>query len=166
MDTPTWRPVATAGVHTPAAGTRPEQIEAMTGLTRDQVDDLVERAAAHGLWPLRRRRALDPRQAVVAVLLYLRHNLSQPLLTELFGCSQPTISRLVTLLLPVLTEVLIPITQDTAERELRSTVRVDGSSSRSATGAKTPTPPACTPESATAAGSTSRSSHLGTVVWS
>ncbi|MDI1463433.1 transposase [Catellatospora sp. KI3] len=98
----------------------------MTGLTRDQVDDLVERVTGHGLWPLRRRRALDPRRAVVAVLLYLRHNLSQPLLAELFGCSQPTISRLVTLLLPVLTEVLAAVTQATAGRELRSTVRVDG----------------------------------------
>jgi hypothetical protein len=63
---------------------------------------------------------------VVAVLLYLRHNLSQPLLAELFGCSQPTISRLVTLLLPALTEALATNTQATAERELRSTVRVDG----------------------------------------
>jgi transposase len=98
----------------------------MTGLTCDQVDDLVRRVAAHGLWPLHRRRALDPRQAVVAVLLYLRHNLSQPLLAELFSCSQPTISRLVTGLLPVLTEVLAQSTQARAERELRSTVRVDG----------------------------------------
>jgi hypothetical protein len=98
----------------------------MTGLNTDQVDDLVTRVARHGLWPLRRRRALDPRQAVIAVLLYLRHNLSQPLLAELFGCSQPTISRLVTLLLPVLTDVLATTVQDRTERELRSTVRVDG----------------------------------------
>jgi hypothetical protein len=105
---------------------RPERIERMTGLTCDQVDDLIGRVAAHGLWPTRRRRALNPRQAVVAVLLYLRHNLSQPLLADLFGCSQPTISRLVTVLLPVLTEVLAKTGQARAERELRSTVRVDG----------------------------------------
>jgi predicted XRE-type DNA-binding protein len=98
----------------------------MTGLARDQVDDLVARVTAHGLWPLRRRRALDMRQAVIAVLLYLRHNLSQPLLAELFGCSQPTISRLVTHLIPVLSKVLDPIVKVRADRELRSTVRIDG----------------------------------------
>ena len=98
----------------------------MTGLTCDQVDDLVARMTAHGLWPLRRRRALAPRQAVIAVLLYLRHNLSQPLLAELFGCSQPTISRLITQLMPVLSDVLDPIVKARTDRELRSTVRIDG----------------------------------------
>jgi hypothetical protein len=62
----------------------------MTGLAADQVNDLVARVAAHGLWPLQRRRALDPHQSVTAVLLYLRHNLSQPLPAELFHCSQPS----------------------------------------------------------------------------
>lgn len=98
----------------------------MSGLVADQVDDLVARVGAHGLWPLRRRRALDPRQSVIVVLLYLRHNLSQPLLAELFGCSQPTISRLITRLIPIFAEVLAPTVQATAQRELRSTVRVDG----------------------------------------
>jgi hypothetical protein len=98
----------------------------MTGLGRDQVDDLVRELASHGLWSVRRRRALDPHRSVLAVLLYLRHNLSQHLLAELFDCSQSTISRLVTLLIPVLTEVLTPLADRTAERELRSTVRVDG----------------------------------------
>jgi DDE superfamily endonuclease len=82
----------------------------MTGLTSDQVDGLVTRVLAHGLWPRRRRRALDPHQSVTVVLLYLRHNMSQPLLAELFDCSHPTISRLVSLLLPVLTEILAPTT--------------------------------------------------------
>jgi len=63
---------------------------------------------------------------VVVVLLYLRHNMSQPLLAELFACSQPTISRLVSLLLPALTEILTATTQARADRELRSTVRIDG----------------------------------------
>jgi hypothetical protein len=109
-----------------ASANHQPRIERMTGLAADQVNDLVTRVAAHGLWPLRRRRALDPHQSVTAVLLYLRHNLSQPLLAEMFRCSQPTISRLITLLIPILTEVLTPNTQATAERELRSTVRIDG----------------------------------------
>lgn len=98
----------------------------MTGLARDQVDDLVRQLAGHGLWSVYRRRALDPHRSVLVVLLYLRHNLSQHLLAELFGCSQPTISRLVTVLIPALTEVLGPLADQVAERELRSTVRVDG----------------------------------------
>ncbi|MCP2322266.1 hypothetical protein HDA40_000773 [Hamadaea flava] len=98
----------------------------MTGLARDQVDDLVRQLAGHGLWSVQRRRALDPYRSVLVVLLYLRHNLSQHLLAELFGCSQPTISRLVTSLIPALTRVLTPLTNQITERELRSTVRVDG----------------------------------------
>jgi Helix-turn-helix of DDE superfamily endonuclease len=60
------------------------------------------------------------------VLLYLRHNLSQDLLAELFCCSQPTVSRLQSLLIPVLTDLLTPLAERIAERELASTVRVDG----------------------------------------
>jgi hypothetical protein len=98
----------------------------MTGLARDQVDDLVGQLTDHGLWSICRHRALDPHRSVLVVLLYLRHNLPQHLLAELFGCSQPTISRLITTLLPVVTQALIPLANRVAERELRSTVRVDG----------------------------------------
>ena len=76
---------------------RPGRIERMTGLTSDQVDRLVTGVLAHGLWPPHRRRALDPYQSVTVVLLYLRHNMSQPLLAELFNCSQSTIFRLISL---------------------------------------------------------------------
>ena len=58
--------------------------------------------AHHPLEP-GRQHALGPYRAVVVVLPYLRHNLPRALIAELFGCSQPTVSRL-----------------------LRSTVRVDG----------------------------------------
>jgi hypothetical protein len=73
-----------------------------------------------------RRRAVGPYRAVIVVLLYLRHNLSQALLAELFGCSQPTVSRLVSRLLPVITTVLTPLAEQVAAKALRSTVRVDG----------------------------------------
>jgi hypothetical protein len=63
---------------------------------------------------------------VVVVLLYLRHNLSQALLAELFGCSQPTLSRLVGRFLPVITTVLTPHADRVAAAALRSTVRMDG----------------------------------------
>jgi len=109
---------------TPAG--RPPRVENMTGLDRDQVDGLVEQLTASGLWQMHRRRALDPHRSVLVVLLYLRHNLSQYLLAELFGCSQPTISRQITLLTPILAKVLEPLAGRVAERELHSTVRVDG----------------------------------------
>jgi len=60
------------------------------------------------------------------VLLYLRHNLPQTLIAELFGCSQPTVSRLVARLMPAITSVLAPVAARTEANELRSTVRVDG----------------------------------------
>ncbi|WP_027346461.1 transposase family protein [Hamadaea tsunoensis] len=71
----------------------------MTGLAPDQVDQLV---------------------------LLVRHNVSQALPAELFGCSQPTVSRLVDRFLPVITAVLAPLAEQVAAKELRSTVRVDG----------------------------------------
>ncbi len=60
----------------------------MTGLTCDQVDRLVLAVYADGsLDPA--RRVLGPYRAVLVVLLYLRHNLSQALLAELFGYPPP-----------------------------------------------------------------------------
>jgi Helix-turn-helix of DDE superfamily endonuclease/DDE superfamily endonuclease len=98
----------------------------MTGLTSDQVDQLVlDVYAAGGLDPAR-RRAVGPYRAVLAVLLYLRHNVSQALIAELLGCSQSTVSRLVGRLLPIITTVLTPTADHAAKRDLRSTVRVDG----------------------------------------
>ena len=63
---------------------------------------------------------------MLVVLVYLRHNLSQALVAELFGCSQPTVSRLIGRLAPVITAVLTPKAEQVAAKGLRSTVRVDG----------------------------------------
>jgi DDE superfamily endonuclease/Helix-turn-helix of DDE superfamily endonuclease len=98
----------------------------MTGLTSDQVDRLVLDIYTTGAIDPARRRALGPYRAVLVVLLYLRQNLSQALIAELFGCSQPTVSRLVARLMPIIVTILTPTAEKTAARELRSTVRVDG----------------------------------------
>ncbi len=98
----------------------------MTGPTCDQVDRLVLDVYASGSLDPARRRVLGPYRAVLVVLLYLRHNLSQALLAELFGCSQPTVSRLVGRLMPIISTVLTATAEQVAARELRSTVRVDG----------------------------------------
>jgi Helix-turn-helix of DDE superfamily endonuclease/DDE superfamily endonuclease len=72
----------------------------MAGLSSDQVDRLVADVYAHGTIDPARRRAVGPYCAVLVVLIYLRHNLSQALVAELFGCSQPTVSRLIGRLAP------------------------------------------------------------------
>src|SRR6266542_1598052 len=98
----------------------------MAGLTSDQVDRLVIAVDAHGDPDPARRRAVGPHRAVLVVLIYLRHNLSQALVAGLFGCPQPTVSRLIGRLAPVITTVLTDNTARVAAQQLRSTVRVDG----------------------------------------
>jgi len=98
----------------------------MAGLSSDQVDRLVADVYAHGTIDPARRRAVGPYCAVLVVLIYLRHNLSQALVAELFGCSQPTVSRLIGRLAPTITTVLSHNADQAAARALRSTVRVDG----------------------------------------
>src|SRR5438874_6664117 len=101
-------------------------MQTMAGLSSDQVDRLVADVYAHGTIDPARRRVVGPYRAVLVVLIYLRHNLSQALVAELFGCSQPTVSRLIGRLGPVITTVLTPHAEQVAAKELRSTVRVDG----------------------------------------
>lgn len=47
-------------------------------------------------------------------------------MAELFGCSQPTVSRLIGRLAPTITAVLADNADQAAARALRSTVRIDG----------------------------------------
>jgi hypothetical protein len=56
----------------------------------------------------------------------LRQNLTQALIAEVFGCSQPTDLRWIARLAPLITTVLAACADQRAERDLRSTVRVDG----------------------------------------
>ena len=51
---------------------------------------------------------------MLVVLIYLRHNLSQALVAELFGCSQPTVSRLIGRLAEIgwtLNDTPVPLTR-------------------------------------------------------
>jgi DDE superfamily endonuclease/Helix-turn-helix of DDE superfamily endonuclease len=98
----------------------------MAGLSSDQVDRLVIAVYADGGLDPTRRRVVGPYRAVLVVLIYLRHNLSQALVAELFGCSQPTVSRLIGRLAPVITTVLTSNAEQVVTKELRSTVRIDG----------------------------------------
>ncbi len=71
----------------------------MTGLAQEQGTDLVTAVAARvGPWqpPVGRPKVMGLYRAVVLTLFLLRHNNSQDVAGELFGCSQPSISRLFT----------------------------------------------------------------------
>jgi len=69
---------------------------AVTGLTDTQTTELIARLAAGGATNRPgggRPACLDLRTAVTVVLFYLRRNLAQAAIAELFGISQPTVSR-------------------------------------------------------------------------
>lgn len=92
-----------------------------TGFTRAQITDLcvLVRAASEEsdrhLWP----PILGLFTAVVVTLTYLRRNRVQIELAETYGVSQPTISRAVASLTPVLGRVLadyVPVAEDLDER--------------------------------------------------
>jgi len=101
-------------------------MQVMAGLAPEQADHLVAAVyAADGIDP-GRRRVVGPYRTVLMVLIYLRHNMSQALIAELFGCSHPTVSRWIGRLAPLITTVLSPAAEHREQRELRSTVRVDG----------------------------------------
>jgi len=92
-----------------------------TGFTRAQITELCGLVREAGedvdghLWP----PVLGLFTAVVVTLTYLRRNRVQVELAETYGVSQPTISRAVTSLTPVLGKVLaeyVPVAEDLDER--------------------------------------------------
>ena len=80
-------------------------MECSTGLSVKQFADLVvwvgEELADHRIPP-----CLGLGRGVRACLLYLRHNLSQACIGQLLGVSQPTISRVVSVLTPLIGQAL------------------------------------------------------------
>lgn len=79
----------------------PLRYPSTTGLNRDQIEDLVAHIY-HGQkaeeqcgprWG--RKPALGLYRSVVLTLVHLRSNLSQATLADLYGVSQPTVSRIV-----------------------------------------------------------------------
>ncbi len=92
-----------------------------TGFTRAQITELCglvqefREGSDEDLWP----PVLGLFTAVVVTLTYLRRNHVQVELAETYGVSQPTISRAVTSLTPVLGRVLaeyVPVAEDLDER--------------------------------------------------
>jgi hypothetical protein len=91
----------------------------MTGLSRGQLTDLVDRVReVVGPWenpPVGRPHVLSLPTAVVAVLFGLRHNMPDGVLAEVFGCSQATITRYHEILHPILRWVTRPEVDDQLE---------------------------------------------------
>ena len=95
-------------------GRKPDTI---TRLTRTQIQDLCRRihAATGGDLLSAGSRRLGPHQSIRLVLASLRHNLEQELLAELFGISQPTVSRVLSAWTPLIAGALeenIPTADD------------------------------------------------------
>lgn len=107
----------------------PLRWHATTGLTDEQLTELTQRAAAHlGGWqqPLGRPRAVPFAQAVIITLAILRHNLSQALVAEVWGISQPTVSRIYRTLRRVLRAVTEAGAVSLADVGEQESVLIDG----------------------------------------
>lgn len=83
--------------------------QSTTGLTSDQIMELVVGVYHQGRYPearVGRRKVLGLYAQVVLTLVLLRQNLPQTLVGDLFGISQPTVSRIIRRILPLLAEVV------------------------------------------------------------
>ncbi|MDQ5855312.1 MAG: transposase family protein, partial [Actinomycetota bacterium] len=79
---------------------------ATTGLTSEQFEELVDRVGERIVWDYGRGRPreLTLHQAVKAVVMYFRTNISQELIAELLFVDQSTISRAISGLEEIIAE--------------------------------------------------------------
>jgi hypothetical protein len=82
--------------------------QATTGLTSEQFDELVDRVEERIVWDYGRGRPreLTLHQAVKAVVMYFRTNITQELIAELLFVDQSTISRAISDLEEIIAEAL------------------------------------------------------------
>lgn len=103
--------------------------ESTLGLTEDQVDEIVERirqVIAGKKRPETMPTIIDLKGQATIVLLIVRQNLTQSLVADLFGVSQPTISRVFRCVMPLLDQVLGVHEPDLQSVLKNRTVLVDG----------------------------------------
>ena len=77
-----------------------------TRISRSEVLDLCETIHASGPLPVFGARVLGLFLCVRLTLTYLRHNLPQELLAELYGVSQATVSRVISTYTPLIAQAL------------------------------------------------------------
>jgi hypothetical protein len=102
--------------------------QSTTGLAVDQIEELVAR-----IWqisrpskPRGRAPILGLYRAVVLTLVYVRQNVSQGVVGDLFGVSQPTVSRIYRKILPLIGQALCLHVPDIEEAVRGRLVLVDG----------------------------------------
>ncbi|WP_394377910.1 transposase family protein [Saccharopolyspora spinosa] len=105
----------------------PLRYQSTTGLVADQIEELVAR-----IWQIvqcRKEQVWPPTvglyRAVTLTLVYVRQNLNQAAVSDLFGVSQPTVSRVYRGILPLIGEALCLHVPD-LEEAIRGLVLVDG----------------------------------------
>jgi len=103
--------------------------QATTGLTSEQFEELVARVAERVEWDCGRGRpkGLTLRQAVKAVVMYFRTNITEELIAELLFVDQSTISRVISDLEGVIAEALDEFVPNLAEETNGRVGVVDGS---------------------------------------
>jgi len=95
---------------------------AITGLTGTQMGELVARLEQAGIWDrpgVGRPVCVDLANAVTLTLFYLRRNLAQAAIAEIFGISQPSVSRIIATLEGPIEKVLageVPTLEDLPEQ--------------------------------------------------
>jgi DDE superfamily endonuclease/Helix-turn-helix of DDE superfamily endonuclease len=102
--------------------------QSTTGLPLDQIEELVGR-----IWQItqcRTEQAWPPimglYRAVILTLVYVRQNLNQAAVGDLFGVSQPTVSRIYRAILPLIGEALCLHVPDLKDAIRGRLVLVDG----------------------------------------
>jgi hypothetical protein len=91
------------------------RVQRTTGLSAEQFAELCRLVWIEiGTWNSRtgRPRALSLGQAIKATVMYFKNNLTQEVIGELLGVSQPTISRVIAELEPVIADVLADYVPD------------------------------------------------------
>jgi len=103
--------------------------QATTGLTSEQFDELVERVGERIVWDhgRGRPRELTLHQAVKAVVMYFRTNITQELIAELLFVDQSTISRAISDLEEIIAEALDEFVPELPEEIDGRVAIVDGS---------------------------------------
>ena len=80
----------------------------MSGLSDEQLDEIESRVAEQLAAPWDkgkgRPRGLALREAVIVAIFYMRQNVTEEVLAEIFGTSQPVISRAITDITPLVAE--------------------------------------------------------------
>ena len=99
-----------------------------TGFTKAEITELCATIEARELSPRMRRwpRVLGLRNALTVTLTYLRRNQVQAEIAENYGVSQPTISRAISAITPLLVQALLGYVPTAGELDVGTCYIVDG----------------------------------------